>query len=108
MAHPLYWQLDRVCSVFVKSLDGGLAVNVTLYVGNIPWSTRAEDLLTLVSPHATVRSARIIMDRETGRPKGYGFVEVEASTAPAAITALHQSEMGGRVIVVNEAQPRQR
>ena len=81
---------------------------VTLYFGNLPWSTTDQDLIAWVTPHAPVKSARIIADRETGRSKGFGFVEVEAQDAPAVIAALNGQELGGRPITVNEAQARPR
>lgn len=81
---------------------------VTLYVGNLPWSTNEQELVNWVSAHARVKSARIIMDRETGRSRGFGFVEVEPEDAPKAIEALNGTELGGRVVTVNEAQARPR
>jgi RNA recognition motif-containing protein len=81
---------------------------VTLYVGNLPWSTTEQELVDWVSPHARATSARIIVDRESGRSRGFGFVEVEAEDAPAAIAALNGTVLGGREVTVNEAQARQR
>lgn len=81
---------------------------VTLYVGNLPWSTTEQDLVAWVSPHARVKSARIIVDRESGRSRGFGFVEVEAEDAPNAVAQLNGTTLGGRVVTVNEAQARQR
>jgi RNA recognition motif-containing protein len=80
---------------------------VTLYVGNLPWSTTEQDLVEWVSPHAQVKSARIIMDRESGRSRGFGFIEVEGDAA-AAIAALNGTQLGGRAVTVNEAQARPR
>lgn len=79
----------------------------TLYVGNLPWATTEEDLVAAFSAHAKVISARIITDRETGRSRGFGFVEVEAADAEAAIAAMNGTLFGGRPLTVNEAQPRQ-
>lgn len=79
----------------------------TLYVGNLPWSASEEDLTQLVSPHATVLSARIATDRETGRSRGFGFVEVEDEQIDAAVAALQGVEMGGRLLTINEARPRE-
>ena len=79
----------------------------TLYIGNLPWSATEDDLSQLVSPHAQVISARVAMDRETGRSRGFGFVEVEDDQAQVAIDALQNVEMGGRLLTVNEARPRE-
>jgi len=78
-----------------------------LYVGNLPWSTTSADLERMFSAHGAVRSAEVISDRETGRSRGFGFVEMEtAEGGQAAISALHNSDMGGRPLTVNEARER--
>ncbi|MDA8199467.1 MAG: RNA-binding protein [Thermaerobacter sp.] len=79
----------------------------TLYVGNLPWSTTEDDLVQAFSQHAQVVSARIITDRETGRSRGFGFVEVGDQDAEQAVEALNGTNLGGRDIIVNEARPRQ-
>ncbi len=79
----------------------------TIYVGNLPWSATEDDLTQLVSPHATVLSARVATDRETGRSRGFGFVEVQDDQLQQAIDALQNVEMGGRVLTINEARPRE-
>ncbi len=79
----------------------------TLYVGNLPWSTTQEDLTELVSQFGEVISARIATDRETGRSRGFGFVEVPADAAEAAIAALNGAIYGNRPLTVNEAKPRE-
>lgn len=79
----------------------------TLYFGNLAWSVSDADLTRLVSPHAEVISARVATDRETGRSRGFGFVEVPADAAEAIISALNGSDMGGRPLTVNEAKPRE-
>lgn len=78
----------------------------TLYVGNLPWAVTEEDLIRAFSQYAEVQSARIVSDRETGRSRGFGFVEVQADQADAVIEALNGAEWGGRSLTVNEAQPR--
>ena len=78
----------------------------TLYFGNLPWAVTPEDLTNAVAQHAEVISARIATDRETGRSRGFGFVEVPADKAEEVITALNGAEWGGRALTVNEAQPR--
>lgn len=78
----------------------------TLYFGNLPWAVTPEDLHNAVSQHAEVLGARIATDRETGRSRGFGFVEVPADQAQAVIDALNGAEWAGRALTVNEAQPR--
>jgi len=78
-----------------------------LYVGNLPFSTSEDELRETFERHGAVASVKVIMDRETGRPRGFAFVEMEDATAAAnAIRALDGSQMGGRSIRVNEAQDR--
>ncbi len=80
-----------------------------LYIGNLPFSSTEEELKELFSRHGTVESVAVITDRETGRPRGFAFVEMEeASAAQDAIQALDGSDLGGRNIKVNEAQERTR
>jgi RNA recognition motif-containing protein len=78
-----------------------------IYVGNLPWSTTSATLETLFSAHGTVQSAEVISDRETGRSRGFGFVEMESDEAcQRAIQALNGTEVDGRAITVNEARER--
>ncbi len=78
-----------------------------IYVGNLPWSTTSADLEALFSAHGAVRSAEVISDRETGRSRGFGFVEMETDEGlQAAISALNGHEMNGRPLTVNEARER--
>ena len=79
----------------------------TLYVGNLPWGTTDISLSDAFRAHGTVIFSRIITDKETGRSRGFGFVEVEDADAANMVTAMNQTEFGGRTIVVNEAKPRQ-
>jgi RNA recognition motif-containing protein len=78
----------------------------TLYVGNLPWAVTEEDLVRAFSQYAEVLSARVVTDRETGKSRGFGFVEVKEETAAAAIESLNGAEWAGRSLTVNEAQPR--
>ena len=79
-----------------------------LYVGNLAYSMTNEGRSTLFSAHGAVDSAQVIMDRETGRSKGFGFVEMgNAQEADAAIAALDGKDNGGRNLKVNEAKPRE-
>jgi RNA recognition motif-containing protein len=78
-----------------------------IYVGNLPWSTTSADLEAMFSPHGAVRSAEVISDRETGRSRGFGFVEMETDEGlQAAISALNGHEVNGRPLTVNEARER--
>jgi len=76
-----------------------------IYVGNLPFSATEDQVRDLFSPHGTVNSVNLIMDRETGRPRGFGFIEIEDG-AEQAISALNDHEMDGRNLKVNEARPR--
>ncbi|MDD4238094.1 MAG: RNA-binding protein [Desulfotomaculaceae bacterium] len=78
----------------------------TLYVGNLPWSTKAEDLADAFAAHGEVLSSRVITDRESGRSRGFGFVEVRDEDAETMIAAMNGTELSGRVITVNEAKAR--
>ncbi len=77
-----------------------------IYVGNLPWSADDAALSEMFSDHGEVISARVITDRDTGRSRGFGFVEMDEASADAAINALNGKDMGGRPLKVNEAQPR--
>jgi RNA recognition motif-containing protein len=79
-----------------------------LYVGNLPYSVRDETLQELFSQFGAVRSAQVIMDRESGRSKGFGFVEMDNDAeAQAAIDGLNGKPQDGRPLTVNEARPRE-
>lgn len=78
-----------------------------LFVGGLPWSVTSEELQDLFAPHGDVLDAVVIKDRETGRSRGFGFVEFEDdAAADAAVRALNNSSLGGRTITVNEANER--
>ncbi len=77
-----------------------------IYVGNLPFSATEDEVRDLFSEYGTVASVNLITDRDTGRPRGFGFVEME-NGADEAIQALHQADMGGRSLNVNEARPRE-
>jgi len=77
-----------------------------LYVGNLPYSFRDEDLQQAFAAHGTVNSAKVMMERDTGRSKGFGFVEMGSDAeAQAAISGMNGQQFGGRGLVVNEARP---
>ncbi len=79
----------------------------SIYVGNMPYKTTQEDLEELFSQYGSVSSVKIITDRETGRSKGFGFVEMDAEGADKAIDALNDKEFDDRRLRVNEAKPRE-
>ena len=82
-------------------------MSTKLFVGSLPWSVDDEELKVNFEKHGTVVSAKVIMDRDTNRSRGFGFVEMESSSdANDAIKALNDSELNGRNIVVNEARSR--
>lgn len=79
-----------------------------LYVGNLPFNVSEQELHELFAQHGNVTSASLVTDRETGRPRGFGFVEfANDDEARAAIEALHGYNLGGRDLTVNEARPRE-
>ncbi len=79
-----------------------------LYVGNLAYGVNNSDLESMFTPHGAVQSAQVIMDRDTGRSKGFGFVEMSnGNEATAAINALNGKESDGRTLTVNEARPRE-
>ncbi len=78
-----------------------------LYVGNLSYGITNSDLQQLFEEHGTVQSAQVIMDRDTGRSKGFGFVEMGSDAeAQAAITAMNGKQVEGRALTVNEARPK--
>ena len=78
-----------------------------IFVGNLPFSVTDSVLEQLFTEHGTVQSAQVMMDRETGRPRGFGFVEMGSDQeAKAAIAALNGQEFEGRALTVNEAKPK--
>jgi RNA recognition motif-containing protein len=79
-----------------------------LYVGNLTYGVTDSTLEQMFAPHGTVQSAQVIMDRDTGRSKGFGFVEMKTDQeAQAAIAAMNGKEVDGRSLTVNEAKPRE-
>ena len=79
-----------------------------IYVGNFGYDTREQEIREAFEAHGQVQEVSLVMDRDTGRPKGFGFVEMPTSAeAQAAISALNGKEFGGRPATVNEAKPRQ-
>ena len=79
-----------------------------LYVGNLSYEVTNARLEELFAPFGSVRSAQVVQDRDTGRSKGFGFVEMaDDNAARAAIAGLHETDCGGRPLTVNEARPRE-
>ncbi len=82
-------------------------MSTKLFVGSLPWSVTDEELQETFEKHGNVVSAKVVTDRNSGRSRGFGFVEMEsADDAQKAISTLNDSELGGRNIVVNEAKAR--
>ena len=77
-----------------------------IYVGNLPYSATEDELRDLFAQHGAVLSVNLISDRDTGRPRGFGFVEMEDAEGGSAIEALNGYDMGGRNLRINEARPR--
>jgi cold-inducible RNA-binding protein len=83
-------------------------VGMKLYVGNLSYDVTSSSLEELFAPYGAVRSAQVIQDRDTGRSKGFGFVELsDDNAARRAISELNEKEVGGRRLTVNEAKPRE-
>lgn len=79
-----------------------------LYVGNLPFTVTEEAVRNLFAPHGTVEKVSLISDRDTGRPRGFGFVEMSNSDASRAMQALNGQDMEGRALKINEAQDKPR
>lgn len=78
----------------------------SIYVGNLPWSASEEEVRELFSPYGNVLNVKLVSDRDTGRARGFGFVEMDDAEAEKAIEALDNTSFGGRTLRVNEAKPR--
>lgn len=78
----------------------------SIYVGNLPYTMSEDELKALFAEHGEVHSVKLIMDHESGRPRGFGFVEMEKEDARIAIKAISGNEVGGRTLRVNEAHQR--
>ena len=79
---------------------------MNIYVGNLPYSVTEQQLREMFEQYGEVQTAKLIMDRETGRTRGFGFVDMDNADADAAIKALNKTEMDGRTLKVNQAEPR--
>ena len=82
-------------------------MNKRIYVGNLPYNANEDEVRELFSRYGEVASVSLVTDRETGRPRGFGFVEMPADDADEAISALDGKDMGGRQLRINEARPRE-
>lgn len=107
MRYALVVPLIGLSGVSIKRPKQEQLVATNIYVGNLPFSTDSNELENLFSEHGAVSSAHVITDRDTGRSRGFGFVEMESDdAAQAAISALNGADMGGRELTVNVARPR--
>jgi len=79
-----------------------------LYVGNLPFTATEDSVRNLFAPHGTVEKLDLISDRETGRPRGFGFIEMSSADASRAMQALNGKDFDGRALKINEAQDRPR
>jgi RNA recognition motif-containing protein len=80
--------------------------NKRLYVGNLPFDATTDDVRTAFEAFGTVHDVSLVSDRDTGRPRGFGFVEMDPQSASAAIEGLNEKDFGGRDLTVNEARER--
>ena len=78
----------------------------SIYIGNLPYTATEEEIRDIFTPFGEVHAVKIIMDRETARPRGFGFVDMDHDDAKAAVKATNGNEMGGRTLRVNEAHDR--
>jgi RNA recognition motif-containing protein len=78
-----------------------------LYVGNLPFTATEDSLRALFAPHGTIESLALVSDRDSGQPRGFGFIEMSNADAARAIQALNGKDFGGRALRVNEAQGRE-
>jgi len=79
----------------------------SIYVGNLPWSATEEQFQALFAEYGNVISVKLVIDRDTGRARGFGFVEMEDADVPVAVEALDNYSFGGRTLRVNEAKPKE-
>jgi hypothetical protein len=96
------------CAPALFSYFAGVIQVTKLYVGNLPFSATDDAVRELFAKHGTVEKVALITDRETGRPRGFGFVEMSNADASRAMQALNGADMDGRALKVNEAQDRER
>ena len=82
-------------------------MNQRIYVGNLPFSATEDQVRQLFAPYGEVLSCSLPTDRDTGRPRGFGFIEMEGADAQKAIDALNGTDMGGRALTVNQARERE-
>jgi RNA recognition motif-containing protein len=105
---PFRFDPERLVGSTISGLRRNLLVGKKLYVGNLSYNVTNQDLEQLFSEFGEVRSAQVIQDRDTGRSKGFGFVEMnDDNAAQTAIQSLHDKEHDGRRLTVNEAKPRE-
>jgi hypothetical protein len=100
----------ELCSAALSYLSFSLrdSFMTKLYVGNLPFTATEDAVRNLFAPHGTVEKLTLINDRDTGRPRGFGFVEMSSADASRAMQALNGKDFDGRALKINEAQERER
>jgi cold-inducible RNA-binding protein len=107
LSRHFIWRVAASVDAVPEVFSGGPFMGKKLYVGNLAYGVTDSQLEQLFSAHGAVQSAQVIMDRDTGRSKGFGFVEMSNSAeAESAISALNGVEKDGRAMTVNEARPK--
>lgn len=96
--------VGKVVCIFYEEFE---EMGKNIYVGNLSYNSTEDTLRAAFEEYGTVHSARVITDRETGRSRGFGFVEMDNDAADAAIEALNGADLDGRALRVNEARPRE-
>src|SRR5687768_8577418 len=104
---PAVWRL-RPAWIGRQAIISGYFAMAKIYVGNLPFSADEAAVRALFAQHGTVDSVALITDRDTGQPRGFGFVEMPRTDAARAIQSLNGQDMGGRALKVNEAQDKPR
>ena len=96
----------RLPAESLPSLTNGVSMATSIYIGNLAWSTTEDSISNLFSNYGNVISVKLPLDRENGRPRGFGFVEMDDADASRAISALNGQDLDGRTLRVNKAEPK--
>lgn len=96
----------RLPAESLPSLTNGVSMATSIYIGNLAWSTTEDSISNLFSNYGNVISVKLPLDRENGRPRGFGFIEMDDADASRAISALNGQDLDGRTLRVNKAEPK--